>query len=230
MSFDYYDYLDTSFDCQLEEIGLKWLPWIGRDFSKSQPKVIILGESMKDWKPEDKSTIEKINTNKKLIRGIIGKYAIGNTKHNLKHARGLERAIFNKKTPETKDIRRLWERVIFNNLVLRSMSSIKERPNYDDYAEGWSKFIEMALITKCDKCIFYGTDMNKVNALKKYLKKEDCAYSYNKYEKIGNSIPKLLSFIHKGLTIEILFIGHPSRYFSWDKYHSIINRHLGFTI
>src|SRR5690606_15395175 len=38
--------LYTSFDQKLVRIqGLKWLPWIGKDFSKASQRLLIIGES-----------------------------------------------------------------------------------------------------------------------------------------------------------------------------------------
>ncbi len=44
------EYIDTSFDSEFEKKGLyTWLPWIGKGYSKSDVKTLILGESTYNW-------------------------------------------------------------------------------------------------------------------------------------------------------------------------------------
>lgn len=111
------------------------------------------------------------------------------------------------------------------------MSSIKERPEYSDYYEGWKEFLNMLSITGGNQCILYGTDQKKSDALRKLLeeKKIECSYKIP-YEKTNGSIPRIITFELNGNRIKILFIRHPSSRFSWDKWHKIINDEIDLSV
>jgi len=50
------------------------------------------------------------------------------------------------------------------------------------------------------------------------------------YEKTNRSIPRIITFELNDNPIKILFIKHPSKYFSWDKWAKIISNEIDLSV
>lgn len=223
------NHLDTRYDDAFEQSGMyPWLPWVGMDFFQSHEKTVILGESTYNWStfPEDRErTQERISKNDHL-RVLHQNHAL-NQLSNAKFVRNIERAIFQKKRPEWVGVEKIWRNVVYHNLVLRAMPSLKDRPNYNDYKEGWLAFIELAKELSIDQCIVYGLEHAKLESLFDVLKASNIDYSYLKIKpSIGRSYPKVVEITLNDMTIKMLFVRHPSAFFSWKKWGRVINSEL----
>ncbi|WP_036253866.1 hypothetical protein [Methylobacter sp. BBA5.1] len=223
------EHIDTSFDNIFENSNLfPWLPWIGKYFSNSSKRTLILGESLYNWavKEESRKNIqERINKNDHLR--IVHKNNAINFKGKSPYARSIERAIFLKKKPTKSDAELLWTSVAYHNLVLRAMPTNKSRPTYQDYLEGWSVFLNLAEIIGIEQCIVYGLESSKIESFKEALKKREINCKYNKLKtSVGRSYPRTIEIALNGNKVKLLFIRHPSSYFSWKNWGHILRSEI----
>lgn len=84
------------------------------------------------------------------------------------YLRNFERAVFQEAKPGRARRIELWQQVIYHNLVLRMLPSrrSRDRPKEPDYRLGWQRFIQIAKLTGVERGIVYGTDGNKLAALR----------------------------------------------------------------
>lgn len=212
----------------LSSANLPWLPWIGKKFTSTKSRTAILGESFYVWKPGDAKTIAKFD-NQNLLREQHIHHAL-DYKRKSKFVRNIERAVFGKRNPQNLSKQNFWESVIYHNLVLRPMSSIKERPNFNDYKKGWEVFINIIKIIEISQCIVYGLENSKIKALRIYLENNNFPHRlHTQKETIGKHKPRILSIDIGEKTVKLLFIRHPSAYFSWKNWHAIIANEIDVT-
>lgn len=227
---------DISHDDEFEKNPvLKWWPWIGMEFKNAKYKTLILGESTYIWeaenteenkrKAEEARIRERISRNDHL-RILHQNHALDFDRAS-KYVRNIERAIFQSKAPSDADKGKLWASVVYHNLVLRPMSTLKDRPTDTDYADGWEEMLKLAMLLEIDQCIVYGLEWKKIKALLSILKlrkeREELTFERQKItQKIGNSTPYVITIKTNGRPLKILFIRHPSSFFNWKKWGAVI--------
>jgi hypothetical protein len=217
---------DLSLDHDFEnKTDIPWLPWVGCNYVSSPSKLLIIGESTYNWDPKDIKVQDRI-ARKDHLRVLHTNHAL-NFDRNSNYVRNIERAIFGTKNPDKKMKSKLWNSVIYHNLVLRPMSTIKERPNYADYFLGWEELIKLIEVSKSSECIVYGLQWEKTKSLRAVLNSRNIAFSYSVIpDSVNRSKPKLIEFDLAGSPIKILFNRHPSAFFSWKKWHPILLKHI----
>lgn len=207
-------YLDRSFDNDFANLELKWLPWVGSRYQASECKTIILGESIYLYggEPSRQRILDKNSLRIRHINhGILAKF-------KSRYLRNLERAVFQKKRPNMLERTHLWTGVIYHNLVPRLLESLKERPTQSDYTLGWKEFLQLAKVVQAQKCIVYGLELRKIGALLDLLTQENVEFRRKRLPEVGKNRPLLLSFQLNGNPMELLFIRHPSAFFTWEKW------------
>lgn len=228
--------VDISYDHVFEKnTELKWWPWIGKEFHNSKNKTLILGESTYIWeatktekmerKAEEARIIERISRNDHL-RILHQNHALDFDRPS-KYVRNIERAIFQSKAPSATDKGRLWASVVYHNLVLRPMATLKDRPTETDYGAGWKEMLNLSTHLEIEQCIVYGLEWKKINALLLILKSQvlsgDLTYTRRKLtQKIGRSCPCVITIKTNGRHMNILFIRHPSAFFNWKTWGAVI--------
>ena len=222
------DYLVRSFDPVFEELGLRWLPWVGRGFVGSDSRTIVLGESIyvyesKTERAETKARIERRESlrNRHLAIGIKGN---GN---NI-YVRNFERAVFMPGSPKLADRARLWSQVVYHNLVPALLEKRAHRPTVHDFTKGWREFLKLAEATGAARCVVYGTDWAKVQALLALLSPGQLLHK-KRVPLISRSRPSAISIQLGDRRLDMLFIGHPSNHFSWKKWGAFM-RDQGMTL
>jgi len=219
--------IDPSFDDDFDNLGcLTWYPWVGRVFSESRKKTLILGESVYDM-PGKVWWTERL-ASKDGLRITHFEHAI-NTKASSRFVRNIERAIFQRNRPSATEIVNLWEGVAYYNLVQRQMATLKHRPSIEDYILGWEVSMEIFRILSIDQCIVYGLERNKLLALAQVLEKQDVIFERRRAPKVGRNAPKVVTFSIDGRQLKLLFVRHPSAFFSWRKWAKVLEDE-GFTI
>lgn len=223
---------DHSYDHVFEKIpALKWWPWIGREFNNAKNKTLILGESTYIWeaknteenerKAEEARIRERISRNDHL-RILHQNHALDFDRPS-KYVRNIERAIFQSKAPSGADKGKLWASVVYHNLVLRPMSTLKHRPTEKDYEKGWEEMLKLAMLLEIDQCIVYGLERKKINALLSILKpRTERGELMFQPQKINKSSPCWITIETNGRGLKILFIRHPSSFFNWKKWGAVI--------
>jgi hypothetical protein len=220
---------DTSFDIAFEETSnIRWLPWVGKNFLFSPNKLFILGESTYNWKPQSQDVAERISR-KDHLRVLHTNHAL-NFDRSSKYVRNIERAIFGERHPKNSAKSNLWNSIIYHNLVLRPMSSSKERPTYSDYIAGWREFLSLLAITDSVECIVYGVEWQKIKSLRETLDEHHINFDYKVLpDSISRSKPKIITFELNNKKVKVLFIRHPSAFFSWKKWHDVLAREIDIT-
>ena len=211
-----HELLDQSFDEQFGQIaGLSWLPWVG----------LILGESVYNWTPACAETQARIEHPENLRRLHVS-HAL-NDKSKARYVRNIERALFNKRRATTDERRHFWSNVTYHNLVLRMLPSLKHRPLYSDYREGWKVAFSLVAELNVDSVVVYGLEAEKRNAFNEVAESENIrCVSLKADAKIGRSKPRVVSVEINGRTVRFIFIRHPSAYFSWKKWAPYLRQHI----
>ena len=217
-----FDNIDTSYDDLFNNrLDLPWLPWVGKRFSQTDKKTMILGESTYNWDPGNEEVAKRISKSDHL-RIIHQNHAL-NYNRSSGFVRNIEKAIFYMKAPTVLEKKLLWSSVVYHNLVLRAMRIIDDRPKYNDYLTGWKVFIDMSTLINIEQCIVYGLERNKIDSLIETLKAGQIFYNYRKLKvKIGKSYPRIVDIHLEDKQVKLIFIRHPSSYFSWEKWGGIL--------
>lgn len=218
-------FLDRSFDLIFEDMGLGWLPWVGRSYRESVRKTIILGESIYLYKTAagseaTRARIESLDSLRKrhLDHAIEAKY-------KSRFVRNFERAVFQKVKPSRIDREKLWSEVIYHNLAPKMMAKLAYRPNHEHYRDGWRTLLKMAPAVGAARCIVYGHEKRKVDALLHVLSEGQYGQlvELKKLPVVGKkAVPVAVSLQFAGQQFELLFIGHPSRAFSWKQWGKLL--------
>lgn len=208
--------IDFSFDSSFDAMSaLTWRPWVGKSFQSTSCRTLILGESVYDI-PGLKGWSERLKS-KDGLRITHCNHAMNPMKRS-KFVRNIERALFQKKRPATTDVKALWESVVYHNLVLRSMNSLKHRPSYSDYVAGWEEAMKLIELLEIDQILVYGLEGQKIKALKHVAGRRGLESGWKKFPPIGRSFPKVATLTLGQRKISILFIRHPSSFFPWRKW------------
>lgn len=222
--------IDTSqWDSTLDEAlcdidGINRLPWIGLDYSETHFKTLILGESVYNWKPEDPENIEKISSSQNL-RELHVNHAM-KLKKGSRFVRNIERALYEKKYPSHDEKHDLWNKVAYHNLVARVLKNKNNRPSYDDYLHGWALFEGVSDVLYPDQVIVYGLEEKKITAFREYFGEN---MSIERTPKIGSNQPIIANLRISEKDIKLVFIRHPSAFFSWRKWGAFLNSELRST-
>jgi hypothetical protein len=201
---DFQENLLTDLDDDLKQIkNLKWLPWIGKNYSKT--RTIILGESQYEdghWWEED---------NIDATRTLIGKRFSGDRG---KLYSNVEKILLAADNPTQIQGINFWKSVAYWNLVPRLMSSRSERPNDKDFNDGWRLFFDLveALDPKPTTCIVLGK--SSCGRLGYYLTNNDTSWDKNNpefYEK-----EKIINLSKGDNKLKLIFLNHPSGSFGFD--------------
>lgn len=219
---------DTFYDTEIEKLGtINRLPWVGNAYREQEMKILILGESVYDWNPKEPGHIEKINS--PLNLRILHKNHALDFKRNSKFVRNIERAIYDKRKPTDEEKKSFWNSVSYHNLVTRVLKSKKHRPSYTDYYSGWCEFNKLIDLLDVNEVIVYGLEKEKIKSLIDFSERNNFTLEIVKLpEKVGRSYPRRI-MIKKGIKeIKLLFIRHPSSYFSWKKWSPIIAQEIHY--
>lgn len=217
---------DISYDSDLKRIeGVVRLPWVGREYQQQEIKTLILGESVYDWNPKDPLNKDRINSAHNL-RNLHKSHAM-DFKRKSKFVRNIEKAIYGKRKPTDSEKEFFWNSVCYHNLVNRVLKTKKHRPSYNDYYSGWSTFEQLVDLLQFDQVVVYGLEQKKIKSLIKYCDENSLTIEHkNLPEKVGRSYPKKITITKGSRKIKLLFIRHPSSYFSWKKWSPIIKSEI----
>ncbi len=74
-----------------------------------------------------------------------------------------------------------------------------------------------------DQCLVYGLESTKLAALRQVCTESKYALTaLPSLEKVGTSTPKAFTLSRGSYSVKLLFIRHPSAYFSWKGWARII--------
>lgn len=208
---------DTPFDSELSKIdNLFWFPWIGKNYSIENRKILIVAEShyvIEKTKEKTKEVIAKVsNREYQFTREMIYDQWKNNMIDNL------FRALVKTNEFEPSQV---WDNVAFYNFIQRPMDyTIKERPTKKEFLEGWKTFVEIVKILEPDECLFVGVAAsNQFNTAMDFLGFD---YDYVKWFKGQGAYARKHSITVNSKKIPITAIKHTSQYFSWPSWHTFL--------
>jgi hypothetical protein len=223
-------YIDSSFDAKFRGINsLHWLPWVGKDYSKAPQgkRLLIVGESHyvpKGEKPEDgynKETWTREFIGKEGLR--LPPWYVGAPTNPL--IRNTERTLFDCKDPTDESRERLWRSSAFFNLVQKLLLSREgeHRPGDNEFDEGWGVFFNLIDIIKPDLCLMLGKrSCGRLGYYLANVKTEWLALQDSEF----NQKEKTIHLSRNGDKLRLIFIRHPSSYFSWSKWATYVVQNM----
>ena len=215
--------LDASFDSEFSSRpNLRWWPWVGSNFSACSARTIVLGESVYNWGDGFDARYQRTDGLRETHRRHALSYQRGSP-----YVRNIERAIYGASSPRDDQKRAFWSSVAYHNLVLEPLANLTARPSHDQYVKGWHEFFDLSHLMAIDQGIVYGLEGKKINALKEALKLRGASFQQSRGPvKVGRTRPRVIAISDNGRAIKLLFIRHPSAFFSWRRWAPVIREHF----
>jgi hypothetical protein len=218
------DHLDLSFDHLFEaRQHVKWWPWVGSEYSRSSAKTMILGESVYRWREKEKFDERYALTSG--LRVTHQNHAL-NFERPSRYVRNIERAIFQRLNPSNAQKQMLWSSVAYHNLVLDAMKSADHRPTHEQYCEGWSTTLDLFDVLGVEQCLIFGVESVDALRLAAGGSEPRCRVARHS-TKIGRFCARS-GMVHTatGRPVQLLFVRHPSSFFSWRKWAPVVQEGL----
>lgn len=218
------DFIDHSFDLSLQaRKTLPWLPWVGARFASSPVKTMVLGESVYEWNPATGSAARRYAEPTGLRR--THENCAMEFDKEATYVRNIERALFSVSKPTDKQKHWLWTSVVYHNLVLKLLESSRHRPNQSQFRAGWHETLDLCEVLAIEQCLVYGVD--SVKALKEVAAERNINCRIQRVKPMLNRCYPRRGVVSDGERhLKLLFIRHPSSYFSWDRWAGIIQENL----
>ena len=213
---------DTSYDTKFEKIErdgpLKIFPWVGKDYSSSQKKLLVVGESSyKYW--EDPSEIHGKNE----IRNIVS-YWVYQRKDGISFFNRISKLLGVKHDYENR--KKFFDKISFYNIVQKIVDSQYDRPTDDDFIDGWKKFIEVISVLQPDYCIFIGVSAaNYFNYTmeKMGIKHSSVSWANNP---INGTYPRKFTLTYEkdndSFELRMVSVRHVSAFFNLEKWNEFL--------
>lgn len=199
---------------------IKWLPWVGENYLKSENKILVIGESHY-YKPEENGSFEK-HQSPTFTKKVIKEMAIEKDYYSTKVFQNFHKAMMGN---DNFNALKFWNQLAYFNFIQKPMNTNKGRPNYDDFYNSWSSYIEIVKILQPKICIFIGT--SAADSFNFFAEQNNLDYSkVQSLEKVGANYAKKSSLKIGKLEINNYFIRHTSKYFSWSKWNEYLKKTL----
>lgn len=218
------NFLDFSYDHLFEaRKSLPWWPWVGSQFAASTIKTMVVGESIYEWEDKDSEVFQKRYARTTGLRETHERHALS-FRRNSPYVRNIERAIFDTSKPKDEQKHNLWTSVAYHNLVLEPLRDIKHRPSQGQFRNGWVEVLDLCGLLSVEQILVYG--VGSVNALQEIARSKGVSCRIEKGQKVGRCAARrgLIDTGHS--EIKLLFIRHPSEFFSWKCWGRVIRENL----
>jgi hypothetical protein len=211
----------TKFDDNLKKVeNIKWLPWIGADYQKTN--LLIVGESFYDdgegWPESDLEAPRSLVKNQGL-----------NSKNpefsNRKLFDAVEKIILNQDKSSFEERDKIWTSVAYMNQVQKALENSKSRPNDDDFDLGWKVVLDVAEITQPKVIVKLGVEgIGRLGHL--------MANGYNGWETTidgyRTSPERIIGLRKDGFKMKIVAIHHPTgsrSNYGYEFWSNIVQMH-----
>lgn len=182
----------------------------------------MLGESVYNWGDGFDARYQRTDG----LRETHRRHAL-NYRRDSPYVRNIERAIYGAPAPSDDQKRAFWSSVAYHNLVLQPLKSIEKRPCHTQYLKGWQEFFDLSRLMAIDQGIVYGLEAKKVSALMEAIKLRGASFRQSTLPtKVGRTRPRLITIFDDDRELKLLFIRHPSAFFSWRQWALVIREHL----
>jgi hypothetical protein len=220
-------FLDLSFDAQFEaRPTLPWLPWVGCGYQASRVRTMVVGESVYDWSENEcqREAFKERYARRDALRRTHTNHAM-NFRLDTPYVRNVERAVYGLTRPADALKHGLWTTVAYHNLVLEVLKTGKHRPGKKQFARGWEEALDLCELLAAEQVLVYG--VGSADALKDVAieKGMDCRIRKLR-PAINRCLPRVGTLDTGTAKLKLLFIRHPSAFFSWDLWTPVIREHL----
>lgn len=203
--------------------GLSWYPFVGRDYQrlKDSNKVLLVGESHYHYNSEGNATA--LTSNPNFTRRVIEEQVFERVGSKSNFFPNAERALLGRA-----DIggRVFWDKICFYNFIQRSMNSVNERPLKEDFEAGWPIYAKVQNILSPNLVIFLGVSAWFTLGIYGHIQGFE-VLSKETEGKVGNTYLKTARIkTDSGKLVDLIFIKHPSSYFSWRTWHEALKAYL----
>lgn len=216
--------LDLSYDHLFAaRASLPWWPWVGGRYAVSPVKTMVVGESIYEWKEENRKLFQERYARTSGLRETHNNHALSFGR-NSRYVRNLERAIFAVPTPTDEQKWALWTSVVYHNLVLSPLCGIEQRPSHTHFRKGWSEILDLCDLLCVEQLLVYG--VSSAGALLEAAQSKGISCHIQKGPKLGRCTARLGLVDMGSVKIKLLFIRHPSEFFSWKRWGRVIRENL----
>jgi hypothetical protein len=211
--------MNLNYDDELLKIeSLSWLPFVGKNYDTTNSKILFVGESHYYDPKSDNENFKK----KEFTRMIVDEMAISNYQYGSPFFNKISE-LFN-----FTDRTDLWNKTSFYNFIQRPMNKgekvtqgVIERPRKADFENGWDIFFDVIKETKPNYCIFFGN--TAANYFNKASNKRNIDHKSIVWEDhINGSYLKRSEVIIDSHKTELIFVKHPSSYFTTSKWREVL--------
>ncbi|QDX22486.1 hypothetical protein FP568_15300 [Pandoraea pnomenusa] len=217
-------FLDLSYDHLFEaRKSLPWWPWVGSQYAASAIKTMIVGESVYEWEDKDREIFQKRYARTTGLRETHERHALSFSR-NSPYVRNIERAIFAASKPKDEQKRSLWTSVAYHNLVLEPLRDIEHRPSQGQFCKGWVEVLDLCGLLSVEQLLVYG--VGSVGALQEVARSKSLSCRIEKGQKVGRCAARRGLIDTGDSQIKLLFIRHPSEFFSWKRWGRVIHENL----
>lgn len=215
--------IDNEFN-SIENLG--WLPWVGINYLTTQEgqKLLLIGESHY-YNPAENGSFEK-HLDNGFTRIVIQKVAIEKEYKGDKSGPKIfqnTHFTFLENDKIKTDI--FWNKVAYYNFIQTPMKKTKGRPippTKEQKEIGWTTFDKIINILKPDICIFLGNSAAK-HFPQKFNSETKIISTPSDDGWVNNSASRKVELqLDNGKAVKIIFIKHPSSFYSWQMW----NKHL----
>ncbi len=220
-------HLDLSFDAKLEvRPTLPWLPWVGRLYAASPVRTLVVGESVYDWSETaaERETFNARYARRDGLRRTHNNHAM-NFNRDSPYVRNIERALYGSTRPAEALKASFWTSVAYHNLVLEPLKSASHRPGRRQLRHGWVEALALCELLAVQQVLVYG--VGSADALKHVAKEQGFDLHMRTLRPVINKcLPRVATLDNGKDTLKLLFIRHPSAFFSWDLWTAVLREHL----
>lgn len=221
---EYMDYVDTSFNKVFDGAlshGLKWIPWVGKEYTKADVKVLVVGESHYS-SPEQFAYFDNRRDATQYIiwESRIPVWDSGEQGWYNRTFNGIEYTLLG--TNQVANRQGLWEHLAFYNFIQRPMNTIEERPTQRDFELGWEAFIHVVKEIQPDICVFCG-----VSASNYFNRKMQDLNIKHQSVRVNSNYARTASVSMEDYDTKLVFIHHcGGRFYSWHKWHDYLRNEM----
>ena len=203
-----------------------YLPWIGNNFVNSKTKLLVLAESPYGDAKNKNIEIKEIDWLRTLIQQNFATIEYDPPMNLLIN---LLRALYNKKDISEEERINFSKYIAFTDIVQRLKQPLKnkdDRPNKDDFKNGWKKIIEIIKIIKPNNIIIIG--VSSIKHLERIADETNINIcNIRKPENKINSIyPIKFLLKYNNETSKCIAIKHTSKFFSWKVWPEYIVKYI----
>ena len=217
-------YQSSAFDTQFgsaQKMGkMTWYPWVGKQYVDAVCKVLVILES--HYINRERNNIEALSL-PNFTRRVVAEQVFPQYHWNSNTFNNLATCLSGQKlSPETAHL--LWQKVALYNFVQRPMDNPDERPNAQDFANGWKSFPTVVDILKPNVCIFAGfAAISNISELPVELQITETTPLEK--EEINGTYPRPCFTMQTAQhTLKGVAVKHPGSFFSIDKWRGILQR------